>query len=81
MADAFCKLYDKFIKVNGLAPARDKLKQKYHRDNAMSDTEVITILILFHLQPFHGTEEGSSRPLGAVREEVLPGTVVRASVS
>ena len=31
MADDFCKLYDSFIKANGLAPKRDKSKRKYHR--------------------------------------------------
>ena len=46
MADAFCKLYDRFIKANGLAPKRDKSKRKYHRDPKMSSAEVITIMIL-----------------------------------
>ena len=31
MADDFCKLYDRFIKANGLAPKRDKSKRMYHR--------------------------------------------------
>lgn len=49
MADDFCQVYDRFIKVNGLAPVRDKKKRRYHRDSTMSDAEVITIMILFHL--------------------------------
>lgn len=49
MVDDFCIIYDRFIKVNGLAPKRDKKKRKYHRDSKMSDAEVITIMILFHL--------------------------------
>jgi len=49
MADDFCKVYERFIKVNGLAPARDKARRKYHRDGTLADAEVITIMILFHL--------------------------------
>ena len=49
MADDFCHIYDRFVKINGLAPARDKSKRKYHRDGTLSDAEVITIMILFHL--------------------------------
>ena len=49
MADNFCQLYDRFIKINGLARKRDKSKRKYHRDSTLSDAEVITIMILFHL--------------------------------
>ncbi len=48
MADDFCHIYDRFIKINGLAPKRDKSKRKYHRDSTLSDAEVITIMILFH---------------------------------
>lgn len=49
MADDFCHIYDRFIKINGLAPHRGKSKRKYHRACTMSDAEVITIMILFHL--------------------------------
>lgn len=49
MADDFCHIYDRFLKVNGLAPVRDKSKRRYHRDSMLSDSEVITIMILFHL--------------------------------
>ena len=49
MADNFCQLYDRFIKINGLARKRDKSKRKYHRGSTLSDAEVITIMILFHL--------------------------------
>lgn len=49
MADDLCRVYDRFVKVNGLAPKRDKLKRRYHRDGRLSDAEVITIMILFHL--------------------------------
>ena len=52
MADDFCKLYDRFIKANGLAPKRDKSKRKYHRDPRMSSAEIITIMILFHLSGY-----------------------------
>lgn len=36
MADYFCKLYDRFVKANGLAPKRDKSKRKYHREPSVS---------------------------------------------
>ena len=52
MSDDFCKLYDLFIKANGLAPKRDKSKRKYHRDPRMSSAEIITIMILFHLSGY-----------------------------
>ena len=34
MADNFCRLYDRFIKTNGLARKRENSKRKYHRDDA-----------------------------------------------
>ena len=49
MTDDFCHIYDRFIKINGLAPKRDKSKRKYHRDGILSDAEVITMMIQFHL--------------------------------
>ena len=52
MSDDFCKLYDRFIKANGLTPKRDKSKRKYHRDPRMSSAEIITIMILFHLSGY-----------------------------
>ena len=50
MADDFCKIYDKFIKVNGLRPKRDRKKWEYHRALRLSDSE--TIMILFHFSGF-----------------------------
>lgn len=52
MANDFCKLFDHFIKANGIAPKRDKFKRKYHRDPKMSSGEIITIMILFHLSGY-----------------------------
>ena len=52
MADDFCKTFDRFVKVNALGPKRVRGKRRYHRDGAMSDAEVITIMILFHLGSF-----------------------------
>ena len=52
IADDFCKLYDRFIKANGLAPKRGKSKRKYHRDSRMSSAEIITIMILLHLSGY-----------------------------
>ena len=49
MVDDFCHIYDRFVKINGLAPDRDKSKRNYHRGGTLSDAEVITIMILFHL--------------------------------
>ena len=40
MADDFCHIYDRFIKINGLAPKRDKSKRKYHRDSITRNEEV-----------------------------------------
>ena len=52
IADDFCHIYARFIKINGLASKRDKSKRKYHRDSTLSDAEVITIMILFHLMGY-----------------------------
>lgn len=52
MADDFCKIYDKFIKANGLGPKRDRRKREYHRAPRLSDSEVITIMILFHFSGY-----------------------------
>lgn len=52
IADDFCHIYDRFIKINGLAPKRDKSKRKYHSDSTLSDAEVTTIMILFHLMGY-----------------------------
>ena len=52
MADDFCRVYDRFINANGLAPVRDRSKRKYYRDGKLSDAEVITIMILFHLSGY-----------------------------
>ena len=37
MADDFFHIYDRFIKINGRAPKRDKSKRKYHRDSTLSE--------------------------------------------
>ena len=52
MADDFCKIYEKFIKVNGLKPKREKTRREYHRAPRLSDSEVITIMILFHFSGY-----------------------------
>ena len=52
MADDFCKIYEKFIKVNGLSPKRDRRKREYHREPRLSDAEVMTIMILFHFSGY-----------------------------
>ena len=52
MTDDFCKIYDKFIMINGLGPKRDRRKREYHRASKMSDSEVITIMILFHFSGY-----------------------------
>ena len=48
----FLQIYDKFIKVNGLGPRRDRRKRNYHRAPKLSDSEVITIMILFHFSGY-----------------------------
>lgn len=47
MADDFCKFFSAQIQSHTIeAPSKTR---KYHRDNRMSDSEIITILILFRL--------------------------------
>ena len=40
MADDFCRLYDRFIKINGLARRLDNPKRKYHRDGRL-ETKIV----------------------------------------
>ena len=46
-ADDFCKIFQEYIRRKGLNP--QKQTRKYHRESTMSDAEVMTILIAFHL--------------------------------
>lgn len=39
-------------KVNSLGPRRDRRKQNYHRAPKLSDSEAITIMILFHFSGY-----------------------------
>ena len=55
MADDFCKIYDKYIKANGLTPKRGRRKREYHREPRPSDSEVMTIMMLFHFSGFRRT--------------------------
>ena len=41
MADDFCKIYDKFIKANGLGPKRDRRKREYQYAAPVSQAGVI----------------------------------------
>ncbi len=50
--DDFCKVFDKFVKINALAPKRPKGKRKYFRANRMSSSEIITIMIVFHFSGY-----------------------------
>lgn len=50
LADDFCKVFSAHVKKCQLeAP---KTTRKYHRDSRLSDAEVITILVLFHLKGY-----------------------------
>lgn len=50
LADDFCKVFNQQIKKYTLTPP--KTTRAYHRDSKLSDADVITILILFHLSGF-----------------------------
>ena len=45
MADDFCHIYDRFIKINGLAPKRDKSKRKYHRNTYQGGTDILAFIV------------------------------------
>lgn len=47
MCDDFSKVFDTKVEKNGITGSATK-KRKYHRDGRMSDSEVMTIFILFH---------------------------------
>ena len=48
ICDDFCKFFDKTLEQNATTACDSSKKRKYHRDGMMSDSEVMTILILFH---------------------------------
>jgi hypothetical protein len=50
LIDDFVKEYDKVIKKNSISD--DCLKKKRNRKSKMSDSEVMTILVLFHLKSY-----------------------------
>ena len=47
MCDDFSKVFDTTVEKNAITSSAAK-KRKYHRDGKMSDSEIMTILILFH---------------------------------
>ena len=48
MCDDFSKNFDGIVQKNSITAGDSAKKRKYHRDGKMSDSEVMTILILFH---------------------------------
>ena len=48
ICDDFSKIFDKTLEQNAITTCDSSKKRKYHRDGMMSDSEVMTILILFH---------------------------------
>ena len=48
ICDDFSKVFDKTLKQKAIPNCDSSKKRKYHRDGMMSDSEVMTILILFH---------------------------------
>ena len=48
MCDDFSKVFDKTVDHNSITSGERTKKRKYHRDGMMLDSEVMTILILFH---------------------------------
>lgn len=52
MADDFCKFFSSQIRSHLLeSPSKTR---KYHRDNKMSDADIITILVLSHMMGYRG---------------------------
>ena len=48
ICDDFSKVFDKTLEQKAIPNCDSSKKRKYHRDGMMSDSEVMTILILFH---------------------------------
>ena len=48
ICDDFSKIFDKTLEQKAIPDCDSSKKRKYHRDGMMSDSEVMTILILFH---------------------------------
>ena len=52
MADEFCKVFNQMLKRRKLQAPKTIKKRDYHRDGKMSDAEIITILIMFHMSGY-----------------------------
>ena len=50
LADDFCKIFSQHLQKYQLSSP--KTTRKYHRESTLSDAEVITILVLFHLKGY-----------------------------
>ena len=48
ICDDFSKVFDKTLELKAIPNCDSSKKRKYHCDGMMSDSEVMTILILFH---------------------------------
>ena len=48
ICDDFSKVFDNTLEQKAIPNCDSSKKRKYHRDGMMSDSEVMTILILFH---------------------------------
>lgn len=48
MADEFCKVFDALLCRRGLVAHNPLRKRNYHRQEQLTHTEIITMLIVFH---------------------------------
>ena len=48
ICDDFSKVFDKTLEQKAITACDSSKKRKYHRHSLMSDSEVMTILIMFH---------------------------------
>jgi hypothetical protein len=46
LADDFCKLFDKQIRIYSISDTQKPGVRKYHRDSTMSESGIMTIIIL-----------------------------------
>lgn len=73
MADDFCKFFSTQIKSHTLeSPSKSR---KYHRDNKMSDAEIITILILFHMMGYRCLKHFYLNHVCVHMHDMFPNTV------
>lgn len=74
LADDFCKLFGQTLRQHQI-PTTAKLRPGYHRPGRLSDAEIMTILILFHLMGYRCLKHFYTEQVCKNMKDLFPNTV------